>query len=399
MGSREACAVAVIVKLKSGNWRVQVRRKGKYASRTFLRKCDAEGWAVQTQRDIDQGKRPSQRLRTKAPTFGDLVDLHIQDMVEVGKRMRRSKEHVLRRLKEDLGETPLHELTKADLIAFGRRRAKQGAGPATLAIDFSFIGTVLTHAAAVHDMEVDPGELRLARYALRRLGLIAKGVERDRRPTQEELERILHHLDTAPRTEIPLARIVRFAIATAMRVEEICKVTWADRDPHKRTVLIRDRKDPRFKDGNHQKVPLVGFTGFDAWALLEEQHEWTRVKERCFPYNHRSVGTAFRRCVRELRIEDLHFHDLRHEGTSRLFEAGLTIEQVALVTGHKDWKMLRRYTNLRPEHLHTLPNKPIVGETRSKREKTKTAAPAVRALPANVVLLQGRRAKDPELPL
>jgi hypothetical protein len=52
--------VAVIVKLKSGNWRVQVRRKGKYASRTFLRKCDAEGWAVQAERDIDQGKRPAQ---------------------------------------------------------------------------------------------------------------------------------------------------------------------------------------------------------------------------------------------------------------------------------------------------------------------------------------------------
>jgi integrase len=53
-----------------------------------------------------------------------------------------------------------------------------------------------------------------------------------------------------------------------------------------------------------------------------------------------------------LKIDDLHFHDLRHEATSRLFEAGLTIEKVALVTGHKDWKMLRRYTNLRPESLH-----------------------------------------------
>ena len=77
----------------------------------------------------------------------------------------------------------------------------------------------------------------------------------------------------------------------------------------------------------------------------------------------------------------------------------MTIEQVALVTGHKDWKMLRRYTNLRPEHLHTLPNKPVVGETRKKPERAKATAPAVQALPANVVLLQGRRPKDPELPL
>lgn len=64
------------------------------------------------------------------------------------------------------------------------------------------------------------------------------------------------------------------------------------------------------------------------------------------------VGTAFRRQCKGLKIEDLHFHDLRHEGTSRLFEAGFSIEQVALVTGHKDWKMLRRYTHLKPETLH-----------------------------------------------
>ena len=61
---------------------------------------------------------------------------------------------------------------------------------------------------------------------------------------------------------------------------------------------------------------------------------------------------SFRRQCRDLKIDDLHFHDLRHEGTSRLFEMGFTIEQVALVTGHKDWKMLRRYTHLKPEMLH-----------------------------------------------
>nr|WP_316231698.1 tyrosine-type recombinase/integrase [Bradyrhizobium sp. SZCCHNR1051] len=56
----------------------------------------------------------------------------------------------------------------------------------------------------------------------------------------------------------------------------------------------------------------------------------------------RSVGTAFRRQCQQLKIDDLHFHDLRHEGTSRLFEAGFSIEQVALITGYKDWKVLRR---------------------------------------------------------
>jgi hypothetical protein len=79
-----------------------------------------------------------------------------------------------------------------------------------------------------------------------------------------------------------------------------------------------------------------------------------RGQGRIFPHHHESISTAFTRACVELKIDDLHFHDLRHEGTSRLFEAGLSIEKVALVTGHKDWRMLQRYTNLKPEDLHRL---------------------------------------------
>jgi integrase len=57
---------------------------------------------------------------------------------------------------------------------------------------------------------------------------------------------------------------------------------------------------------------------------------------RIFLYHPKSVGTAFTRVCQTLKIEDLHFHALRHEVTSRLFEAKFSIEQVALVNGHKD---------------------------------------------------------------
>lgn len=149
--------------------------------------------------------------------------------------------------------------------------------------------------------------------------------------------------------------VVKFAIATAMRQEEICRVTWDDLNTRAKMLVIRDRKDPREKKGNDQRIPLLASTGYDAMALIEEQREQRDNQEqRIFPYNHRSAGTAFRRACQDLKIEDLHFHDLRHEGTSRLFEAGFAIEQVSLVTGHKDWKMLRRYTHLRPEALHAI---------------------------------------------
>ncbi len=97
---------------------------------------------------------------------------------------------------------------------------------------------------------------------------------------------------------------------------------------------------------------MLDVTGYDPRAIIEEQRSCAgNSSGRIFPYNGPSVGTAFRRQCCAMN-DDLHFHDLQHEGTSRLFEAGFSIEQVALVTGHKDWKMLRRYTHLRPEALH-----------------------------------------------
>ena len=339
--------MAAIVKLPSGNWRAQVRRKGKYVSNSFKRRADADVWAIEAERTIDKGLDPR-----KVRSFGDIIDLHVQDMLGVGKIIRRSKRAVLESLKIALGGYRLEELTRLTLIEYGKKRAKQGAGPATLAVDFSFTGTLMTHAAAVHGISVFPEQVKLARVALMRLGLVGNPSERDRRPTQRELDDLIKYFDEKPRQLIPMSRIIRFAVATALRQEEICKIEWDDIDIQNRMVTIRDRKDPRKKEGNHMRVPMLDLSGYSAWEVLLEQRIVTRGKGRVFPHHHKSTGTAFQRACKDLKINDLHFHDLRHEATSRLFETGLTIEKVALVTGHKDWKMLRRYTNLKPESLH-----------------------------------------------
>ncbi len=281
-----------------------------------------------------------------------MIDLHVQDMCEVGRAPRRSKDATLQALKAKLGGLRLDELTRERFIQFGRDRARRGAGPVTVNIDFSYIRLVIAHAAAVRGVAISPEPVELARIALKRLGIIGKSRARERRPAANELERLIGYLDANPRQLIPMGRIVRFAVATAMRQDEITRIRWADIDAEGRTVVVRDRKDPRDKAGNDQKTPLLDATGFDAWSLIEEQRAAVGRDERVFPYNPRSIGAAFRRACRELAIDDLHFHDLRHEAASRLFEAGLSIEQVALVTGHKDWKMLKRYTHLRLEHLY-----------------------------------------------
>lgn len=258
-------------------------------------------------------------------------------------------------LKRELGKLRLVEIDRERLVRFGRERAATGAGPVTVGMDIGAVRLVLSHAAAVHGVPVKVEPVDLARIALKRLGLIGKSNERDRRPTEEELQALFAHFDANDRMTIPMSRMIKFAIATAMRQEEICRVTWSDLNERTKMLTIRDRKDPRAKKGNDQRIPLLAISGYDAMALIEEQRAHrANDDDRIFPHHHKSAGTAFTRACRELRIEDLHFHDLRHEGTSRLFEAGFAIQQVALVTGHKDWKMLRRYTHLRPEALHNI---------------------------------------------
>jgi integrase len=350
---RSAHAVATFSRLKSGSWRVQIRRKGKYVNETFLRRKDAEEWALDIERRIDRQEPATTRSRD-AKLFGDLIAVHRQDLEEVGKKIGRSKDASLTFLDGRLGQLRYSELDRERLIKFGKERAAEGAGHVTVGMDLGYIKTILTHAAAIHGIAISVEPLDLARVALARLGLVGKGDERDRRPTQDELDRIISAFESNQRQQIPVDRIVRFAVATAMRQAEIVRVEWRDWDASNRMLLIRDRKDPRKKKGNDQRIPLPDVTGYDATKIIEEQGRYSNSREgRIFPYNGRSIGTAFRRQCKDLKIEDLHFHDLRHEGTSRLFEAGFSIEQVALVTGHKDWKMLRRYTHIKPETLHT----------------------------------------------
>ena len=349
--------MATIDRTESGKWRVQIRRRGLSKSKTFSRKGDATAWARDVERKIDLGQTVSRGGPKHLRTVGDLIDAHIADMAEVGKPLRRSKGYSLDLLKNRLGRLPYHEVSRQSVIDFGRKRHKEGAGPVTVGMDVSYLRTILVHAAAVQGVKVSTEEIDLARVALGRLGLIGKANERDRRPTEDEIADLLAYFDSWKRLTMPMSRIVRFAIASAMRQSEIARIEWDDVDTRRRIVKVKDRKDPRKKDGNHQDVPMVDLTGYDAWDILQEQRRATNYTGRIFPYNPKSVGTAFRRACKELEIEDLRFHDLRHEATSRLFEAGLTIERVALVTGHKDWKMLKRYTHLAPDMVFHSPTR------------------------------------------
>ena len=135
--------MATIVETKEGSWRAIVRRKGRYASKTFRLKGQAKDWARDTEFSIDQGGEVTTPASSKLRTFGQLIDLHVRDLKEVGKPIRRSKQAVLESLKRDLGNTTIRNLNRSTLITYGKKRSKDGAGPVTLSVDLSYIGTVL----------------------------------------------------------------------------------------------------------------------------------------------------------------------------------------------------------------------------------------------------------------
>jgi len=327
-----------------GKWRAQVRRKGHAPQcRTFRIKAEAEAWAREVEAAIDGGGAP-------APSSSRLLLSGVlQAYRDLRDRSRpiadTSNEHyMLRHLDEGLGHLVVGAVTPQELVHYCKARRDEGAGPYTCNMEVSKLGTAMRYAGVSLHL-VLPDVVAAARPLLTHLGLIGGGGKRERRPTEDELQRIVEHLATQ-RGEL-FADVVRFAVATAMRRSEIARLTWADIDHGKRLALVRDRKDPRRKSGNDQWVPLLA----DAWAVLGRQAK-VEGEPRVFPIGESTVSKYFTAACQALSIPDLHFHDLRHEGTSRLFEEGYEIQQVALVTGHRDWRHLRRYTQLKPESLH-----------------------------------------------
>ncbi|KAB7769104.1 site-specific integrase [Xanthomonas maliensis] len=328
-----------LIERRGKKWRALVRIKGHpTASKTFNGRKAAEDWARLTEDAIRGGTMPPQ----ESMTLSALIDRYVKEMGKF-RPISATKRGNLKRWEESLGDREVTTLTGQDILThIGQRKA----GPATMTMELGFLGEVLAAGRSLWNMTI-PDVVAAARPVLRRAGAIAKPVERNRRPTGKELDELaaffLFNLGT-----IPMRDLIPFAIDSAMRMGEIVALRWEDYRPgDKPTILIRDRKDPQEKRGNNQRVPLLGRTV----DIIERQE---RNRPLIFPYKPDSIGAAFRRACVRLQIEDLHFHDLRHEGASRLFESGYSIPEVSIVTGHRDWKSLKRYTNLLPESLHRL---------------------------------------------
>lgn len=338
--------MATFSQLPSGKWRAQVRRAGLYRAATFPTKREAKDWATQIEAQANHVAAGGYAPPPKSATLADLIDKYTESQASTA---GKTKAATLAMLRRELGAVKLASLNAVVLRDFIDRRQEAGAGGVTIAADLSFLSAVLKWGRHARHMDI-PDRLALdARASLTHRKLNTRSQERDREPTDDELARLYAHWASKPRQRIDMPTLCHFALATGMRLGEICGLQVEDVDRERKTVVIRDRKDPRNKQGNDQTVPLLP----DAWAIVSPLIEG-RTAGSVFGVRAASASTAFTRACQALEppIEDLHFHDLRHRATAQFFRAGLGIPQVALLTGHKTWAMLRRYTAIKPEDVH-----------------------------------------------
>lgn len=329
--------VASIIKIGE-RWRAQIRRVGvKPITKSFGTKSEAERWARQMEAKIDAGDYQAASGTNLATVISEYRRLRESGGREV---LDTSSEHYqLACLARWMGELRAEALEVEHLIEFAKARRAEGAGPYTVNMDISKLGTVLRHMGAVLKLRI-PDVVGQARPTLAHFGLIGGGGKRKRRPSEDELDRICEWLaaQSASRTMRRMPDLIRLTAIIGLRRGEGTRILWADLDETNRVVMVRDRKDPRKKAGNDQLVPLIG----DALEIIQRQ---PRDDVRIFPLHPQTVSKAFTEACRALGVPDLHFHDLRHEAASRLDEAGWSTHEIKAVTGHRMDVHLDRYIN------------------------------------------------------
>lgn len=315
-------------------------------SQTFSKKELARTWGKTR---CDAIENHGALNKHKAVPLGTLLNMYFED-ADLWAGTGRTKRYVIQMLMDcDIAKVMSDALKTSDLIEHCKNRRSAGAGPATIYHDVAYLRSVMKKAIPVWNIAANHQIFEDAVPVLIEMGLVGKSQKRTRRPTENELDKLktgLRERMSHSGCVIPFIDILDFSILTCMRIGEVCGLRWDDLNESHKTILVRDRKDPRKKTGNHMIVPLLA----GSFDIVTRQ---PKTNELIFPFNSKSVTAGFQRVRNDLGIEDLRYHDLRREGASRLFEKGYSIEEVAQVTGHRNLNILWQvYTQLFPHKLH-----------------------------------------------
>lgn len=350
--------MATIRKKGEYQWHVQIRRKGfPGQTKTLNTRAEAEAWARQIENEMDRGIFVS-RAEAESTTLDDALDRYKREVSAGKKGCEQEKFRIKTWRENDLALRSLASLRGSDFAKYRDERLAAGAAAATVRLDLAVISHVFTIAAKEWGIPVQNpiANIRLPR----------QNNARERRLMEEEFRYLLAAVDDPgestmageiDRRNIYMPVLVRVAIETAMRQGEMLALTWANVDSSARVARLPDTKN-----GSVRNVPLstaaaeafkglpksIGGRVFATTASAVKQ-SWARAVARAQRNYLADCKTNGREPVAGF-LDEITFHDLRHEATSRLAEK-LALHELMKVTGHKDTRMLARYYHPRAEDL------------------------------------------------
>lgn len=349
-------------------YRAQVRiKKEGYPplseSRTFSKKALATEWIKRREAELELHPELlfNRKKKGLCPTLGEAIKRYADEVsTEYNKSKFRTLSYIL---SFEIAGQRLDRLRREDFTAFAftRQRGRPEIGaepvqPSTINSDLQYIRSLLKHAHFVWGLPVSWGEIDIALEGLRRARVVGKSNKRTRLPTSEELQKLTNYFyfvwrrKSANTAKIPMHLIIWFALYSCRRLSEIGRLRWSELDLAARQWMVRDVKNPRGSKGNDKlfEVREELLPVLEALRAPEIRQRMDGDDDLLLAgYKYKSISTLFTNACRALLIQNLHFHDLRHEGATRLAEDGLSIPLMQQVTLHGDWESMRIYTNLR----------------------------------------------------
>ena len=320
------------VRKRNGKFQVQIRLKGQPSvTRTFLSKKEAVRWGQEIESNISQTSKAEISKSDEEITLGYILERYYQDVAIHRKWHRRERSIIRNYQRSSLYDTKMNELNESAIAQYRDDRLKT-VRPATIVRELAAASHCITIAQDEWGINITTNPFkRVRKPKVRNI--------RERRLSKSEWV-ALSKAD-ATRGSRSFIHIVEFAIETAMRKGELLAATRSNLNMEERTLYI-----PVTKNEYPRTIPLTP----RATEILKSMPV-TADCDRIFGVNYSTLSSWWTELLKSAGIRNLRWHDLRHEGISRFFEYGLNVPEVALISGHRDYQMLKRYTHIKPQSV------------------------------------------------
>lgn len=317
---------------KRGNgWQVRVRRSG-YPDevKTLSTKFDAEQWARTVESDMDRGSFVCRNIAEQT-SFGDVIRRYMKEITPEKRGCIDETIRLTATLRMKVCKYSMANLTPEVLADYRDERLKS-CQPSTVVRDLAALSSIINHARREWSFPIQ-NPIEMIRKPAMPPG-------RDRVLSRSDEIALLIELMPTGRRNPLMQPLVVIAIETAMRRSEILTLRWEHVDLDQQTVFL-----PITKNGQSRYVPL-------SKRAVETLRKVDRSPDGCvFPIGIAAMEANFLKAVRRANLGDLHFHDLRHTGASRMANKLPNVIELAAVTGHTSLQMLKRYYHPKAHEL------------------------------------------------